>query len=150
MLARIKTGYTNGGRGLGMALMARFRSLPFTPNQVTVAGLLGDSLSPTLDNLLGAGATTAILRTVVGQVDYLTDALNNGLNNLVGDHGIVSGLTDALGLGGVTDQLLGNDGVVGGLLDNLLGNGSVVSGLLAEDGGVGGLLGPDGVGGGFL
>lgn len=39
MLARIKTGYTNGGRGLGMALMARFRSLPFTPNQVTVAGL---------------------------------------------------------------------------------------------------------------
>jgi CDP-diacylglycerol--glycerol-3-phosphate 3-phosphatidyltransferase len=39
VLARIKTGYTNGGRGLGMALMARFRSLPFTPNQVTVAGL---------------------------------------------------------------------------------------------------------------
>jgi CDP-diacylglycerol--glycerol-3-phosphate 3-phosphatidyltransferase len=39
MLARIKTGYTNGGRGLGMALMAHFRSLPFTPNQVTVAGL---------------------------------------------------------------------------------------------------------------
>ena len=39
LLARIKTGYTNGGRGLGMALMARFRSLPFTPNQVTVAGL---------------------------------------------------------------------------------------------------------------
>jgi len=39
VLARIKTGYTNGGRGLGMALMAHFRSLPFTPNQVTVAGL---------------------------------------------------------------------------------------------------------------
>jgi CDP-diacylglycerol---glycerol-3-phosphate 3-phosphatidyltransferase len=39
VLARIKTGYTNGGRGLGMALMGRFRSLPFTPNQVTVAGL---------------------------------------------------------------------------------------------------------------
>jgi CDP-diacylglycerol--glycerol-3-phosphate 3-phosphatidyltransferase len=37
-LARIKTGYTNGGRGLGMALMSRVRSLPFTPNQVTVAG----------------------------------------------------------------------------------------------------------------
>jgi CDP-diacylglycerol---glycerol-3-phosphate 3-phosphatidyltransferase len=39
VLTRIKTGYTNGGRGLGMALMGRFRSLPFTPNQVTVAGL---------------------------------------------------------------------------------------------------------------
>ena len=39
VLARIKTGYTNGGRGLGMALMGRFRSLPFTPNQLTVAGL---------------------------------------------------------------------------------------------------------------
>ena len=39
VLTRIKTGYTNGGRGLGMALMARFRSLPFTPNQITVAGL---------------------------------------------------------------------------------------------------------------
>ena len=39
VLTRIKTGYTNGGRGLGMALMGRFRSLPFTPNQITVAGL---------------------------------------------------------------------------------------------------------------
>jgi CDP-diacylglycerol--glycerol-3-phosphate 3-phosphatidyltransferase len=39
VLTRIKSGYTNGGRGLGMALMGRFRSLPFTPNQLTVAGL---------------------------------------------------------------------------------------------------------------
>ena len=39
VLARLKTGYTNGGRGVGLALMTRLRALPFTPNQLTVAGL---------------------------------------------------------------------------------------------------------------
>ena len=38
-LARLKTGYTQGGRDLGMAFMGRLGSLPFTPNQITVAGL---------------------------------------------------------------------------------------------------------------
>ena len=38
-LARLKNGYTTGGRGLGMRLMGRFHSVPVTPNQLTVAGL---------------------------------------------------------------------------------------------------------------
>ena len=38
MLARLKDGYTTGGRGLGMRLMGRFESVPVTPNQLTVAG----------------------------------------------------------------------------------------------------------------
>ena len=38
-LGRLKTGYTQGGRDLGMAFMGRLGSLPFTPNQITVAGL---------------------------------------------------------------------------------------------------------------
>ena len=33
-LARLKTGYTQGGRDLGMAFMGRLGSLPFTPNQM--------------------------------------------------------------------------------------------------------------------
>jgi CDP-diacylglycerol---glycerol-3-phosphate 3-phosphatidyltransferase len=37
-LERIKTGYTRGGRSLGMQFMSRFRSVPVTPNQLTVAG----------------------------------------------------------------------------------------------------------------
>ena len=37
-LGRIKTGYTRGGRSLGMQFMSRFRSVPVTPNQLTVAG----------------------------------------------------------------------------------------------------------------
>ncbi len=37
-LERIKTGYTNGGRSLGMQFMSRFRSVPVTPNQLTVVG----------------------------------------------------------------------------------------------------------------
>ena len=38
-LAKLKAGYISGGRSVGMALMGRFRSVPLTPNQVTVAGL---------------------------------------------------------------------------------------------------------------
>ncbi|MGZ4430958.1 MAG: CDP-alcohol phosphatidyltransferase family protein [Gaiellales bacterium] len=37
-LERLKTGYTNSGRSLGLRLMASFESLPVTPNQLTVAG----------------------------------------------------------------------------------------------------------------
>lgn len=38
-LAKLKAGYISGGRSVGLALMGRLRSVPLTPNQVTVAGL---------------------------------------------------------------------------------------------------------------
>ena len=48
VLARIKTGYTNGGRGVGLALMGRLGALPVTPNQLTVAGLTLNAVAAAL------------------------------------------------------------------------------------------------------
>ena len=39
-LARLKDGYTNGGRSMALRFMQRFRSVPLTPNQLTTAGFL--------------------------------------------------------------------------------------------------------------
>src|SRR6476660_619297 len=39
-LERLKSGYTNGGRSVAQGMMSRFRSVPFTPNQMTVTGFL--------------------------------------------------------------------------------------------------------------
>ena len=39
-LARLKDGYTNGGRSVALRFMQRFRSVPLTPNQLTTAGFL--------------------------------------------------------------------------------------------------------------
>ena len=39
-LARFKDGYTNGGRGVALRFMQSFRSVPLTPNQLTVAGFV--------------------------------------------------------------------------------------------------------------
>jgi CDP-diacylglycerol--glycerol-3-phosphate 3-phosphatidyltransferase len=38
-LGKLKAGYIAGGRSVGTAFMGRFRSVPITPNQITVAGL---------------------------------------------------------------------------------------------------------------
>lgn len=38
-LSRLKAGYISGGRTLGARFLGRFKSIPFTPNQITVAGL---------------------------------------------------------------------------------------------------------------
>lgn len=48
MLARLKAGYTSGGRGVGMAVMGRFSSIPVTPNQITVAGLTANGVAAVL------------------------------------------------------------------------------------------------------
>ena len=37
-LARLKDGYTNGGRSVALRFMQRFRSIPLTPNQLTTIG----------------------------------------------------------------------------------------------------------------
>jgi CDP-diacylglycerol---glycerol-3-phosphate 3-phosphatidyltransferase len=39
-LARLKDGYTNGGRSVALRFMQRFRSIPLTPNQLTTMGFL--------------------------------------------------------------------------------------------------------------
>jgi phosphatidylglycerophosphate synthase len=39
-LARLKDGYTNGGRSVALRFMQSFRSVPLTPNQLTVSGFL--------------------------------------------------------------------------------------------------------------
>src|SRR5207302_10381377 len=39
-LARFKDGYTNGGRSVALRFMQSFRSVPLTPNQLTVTGFL--------------------------------------------------------------------------------------------------------------
>ena len=39
-LARLKDGYTNGGRSVALRFMQSFRSVPLTPNQLTVTGFL--------------------------------------------------------------------------------------------------------------
>jgi len=39
-LARLKDGYTNGGRSVALRFMQSFRSIPLTPNQLTTLGFL--------------------------------------------------------------------------------------------------------------
>jgi CDP-diacylglycerol---glycerol-3-phosphate 3-phosphatidyltransferase len=39
-LARLKDGYTNGGRSVALRFMQRFRSIPLTPNQLTTMGFM--------------------------------------------------------------------------------------------------------------
>lgn len=81
-LARLKDGYTNGGRSLGMRLMGSFRSLPVSPNQLTVAGLAGN-----------AGAAVLIYREhfVWAAVAFLAGSLLDVLDGaLARSHGLLS------------------------------------------------------------
>ena len=73
-LARFKAGYTNGGRSVALRFMQSFRSVPLTPNQLTMAGFL-----------LNAGAGVLIYErhwvwaTVVFVVGSVADALDGAL-----------------------------------------------------------------------
>ncbi len=73
-LARLKAGYTNGGRSIALRFMQSFRSVPLTPNQLTMAGFL-----------LNAGAGVLIYErhwvwaTVVFVVGSVADALDGAL-----------------------------------------------------------------------
>src|SRR5204863_2196266 len=73
-LARLKTGYTQGGRDLGMALMARLGALPFTPNQITVAGLALNVVAAAL--VVGEHFVWATVVFIAGSIlDILDGAL---------------------------------------------------------------------------
>jgi len=98
VLTRIKTGYTNGGRGLGMALMARFRSLPFTPNQIPVAGLSLNAVAAVL--IYEHQYVWATVAFVTGSIlDILDGALARSHGKLTPFGGFLDSTTDRLSEG---------------------------------------------------
>jgi CDP-diacylglycerol--glycerol-3-phosphate 3-phosphatidyltransferase len=98
VLARIKTGYTNGGRGLGMALMGRFRSLPFTPNQVTVAGLSLNGVAAVL--IYEEHFVWATVAFIVGSIlDILDGALARSHGKLTQFGSFLDSTTDRISEG---------------------------------------------------
>jgi phosphatidylinositol phosphate synthase len=98
VLARLKAGYLAGGRSLGVRFVGQFRSLPFTPNQLTVAGLS-----------LNAGAAALIYREhfvwataafVAGSVlDILDGALARSHGKLTPFGGFLDSTTDRMSEG---------------------------------------------------
>jgi CDP-diacylglycerol--glycerol-3-phosphate 3-phosphatidyltransferase len=98
VLTRIKTGYTNGGRGLGMALMSRFRSLPFTPNQVTVAGLSLNGVTAVL--IYEEHFVWATVAFIVGSIlDILDGALARSHGKLTQFGSFLDSTTDRISEG---------------------------------------------------
>lgn len=97
-LARLKDGYTNGGRSLGMRAMGSFRSLPVSPNQLTVAGLTGNAGAAVL---VYRGeylwATAAFLAGSV--LDVLDGALARSHGKLTPFGGFLDSTTDRISEG---------------------------------------------------
>jgi CDP-diacylglycerol--glycerol-3-phosphate 3-phosphatidyltransferase len=73
-LARLKTGYTDGGRRLGARVMTRLRGLPVTPNQITVVGFLMNVAAAAL-----IYDRRWVLATVVFVVASILDVLDGAL-----------------------------------------------------------------------
>jgi CDP-diacylglycerol--glycerol-3-phosphate 3-phosphatidyltransferase len=97
-LARLKTGYTQGGRELGMAVMARLGSLPFTPNQITVAGLALNIVAATL--VVEEHFVWATVVFIAGSVlDILDGALARAHGKLTPFGGFLDSTTDRLSEG---------------------------------------------------
>ncbi len=98
MLARLKHGYTTGGRSLGMRLMGRFESLPVTPNQLTVAGLSLNGLAAVLIYRNDYG--WAFVAFLAGSVfDILDGALARAHGKLTPFGGFLDSTTDRISEG---------------------------------------------------
>ena len=98
VLARLKTGYTNGGRGVGLVLMTRLRALPFSPNQLTVAGLTLNAAAAVLVVERHFVWATAVF--VAGSIlDILDGALARANGNLTPFGGFLDSTTDRLSEG---------------------------------------------------
>ena len=97
-LARLKDGYTNGGRSLGMRLMGSFRSVPISPNQLTVAGLAGNAGAAVLvyrsDYVWAAVALVA-----ASLLDVLDGALARSHGKLTAFGGFLDSTTDRISEG---------------------------------------------------
>ena len=97
-LTRMKTGYTKGGRGLGMAFIGRFGSLPFTPNQVTVAGLALNVATAVL--VYEEHFVWAFVAFIVGTIfDILDGALARSHGKLTPFGGFLDSTTDRISEG---------------------------------------------------
>jgi len=97
-LARLKDGYTNGGRSLGMRLMGRFQSLPLSPNQLTVAGLAANSAAALL--VYRTDYVWATVAFVAGSLlDILDGALARSHGKLTAFGGFLDSTTDRISEG---------------------------------------------------
>jgi CDP-diacylglycerol--glycerol-3-phosphate 3-phosphatidyltransferase len=97
-LARLKTGYTQGGRDLGMAVMGRLGSLPFTPNQITVAGLALNVVAAAL--VVEQHFVWATVVFIAGSIlDILDGALARAHGKLTPFGGFLDSTTDRLSEG---------------------------------------------------
>jgi CDP-diacylglycerol--glycerol-3-phosphate 3-phosphatidyltransferase len=97
-LARLKTGYTQGGRDLGMAFMGRLGSLPFTPNQITVAGLALNVVAAAL--VVERHFVWATVVFIAGSIlDILDGALARTHGQLTPFGGFLDSTTDRLSEG---------------------------------------------------
>jgi CDP-diacylglycerol--glycerol-3-phosphate 3-phosphatidyltransferase len=97
-LARLKTGYTQGGRDLGMAVMGRLGSLPFTPNQITVAGLALNVVAAAL--VVERHFVWATVVFIAGSIlDILDGALARAHGQLTPFGGFLDSTTDRLSEG---------------------------------------------------
>src|SRR3954452_12526722 len=73
-LARLKDGYTAGGRTVALRFMQSFRSVPLTPNQLTVGGFLLNVVAGVL-----IYQQHFVWATVVFVAGSLVDALDGAL-----------------------------------------------------------------------
>jgi CDP-diacylglycerol--glycerol-3-phosphate 3-phosphatidyltransferase len=98
VLARLKTGYTNGGRGVGLALMARLGAAPVTPNQLTVAGLTLNGVAAVL--VVERHFVWATVAFVAGSIlDILDGALAKAHDRGTPFGGFLDSTTDRLSEG---------------------------------------------------
>jgi CDP-diacylglycerol---glycerol-3-phosphate 3-phosphatidyltransferase len=98
MLARLKAGYTSGGRGVGMAVMGRFSSIPVTPNQITVAGLTTNGVAAVL--IYREHFVWATVAFVAGSLlDILDGALARSHGRLTPFGGFLDSTTDRISEG---------------------------------------------------
>jgi phosphatidylinositol phosphate synthase len=98
VLARLKAGYLAGGRTLGVRFMGQFRSLPITPNQLTVAGLSLNAVAAVLiyrEHFVWA--TVAFLSGSV--LDILDGALARSHGKLTPFGGFLDSTTDRMSEG---------------------------------------------------
>ena len=97
-LSRLKAGYISGGRTLGVRFIGRFKSIPFTPNQITVAGLSLNAVAAVL--IYHEHFVWATVAFVTGSIlDILDGALARSRGMLTPFGGFLDSTTDRMSEG---------------------------------------------------
>ena len=97
-LSRLKAGYISGGRTLGARFIGHFKSIPFTPNQITVAGLSLNAVAAVL--IYHEHYVWATVAFVTGSIlDILDGALARSRNMLTPFGGFLDSTTDRMSEG---------------------------------------------------